>query len=85
MNQQRTQHEAVWLMGLLVHRDGIDEPLIGSTTGSCTIDGPWDDCDMEQDCREHVARMNDWRPDQIEVVSFSYVVLPVSPSESPAA
>jgi len=72
------QHEAIWNMELAIHRGEIDGVMIESASGSCSMPGTWDDFGLQENCREFIAQKNEFvELDQVEVLSFSYVVLPV--------
>lgn len=77
--------EAVWEMGIAVHRGETDGVQIAETSGSCDISGNWDDFMLQESCREYVASQNEWLTlDQIEVISFRYVTLQTDDSGLPA-
>jgi hypothetical protein len=68
--------EAVWEMGLAVHRGEVDGVQLVQTSGSCDIADAWSDYQIQENCREYVASQNEWVTlDQLEVITFSYVVL----------
>jgi hypothetical protein len=69
--------EAVWEMGIAIHRGEVDGVQLAQTSGSMDITSvDWGDYALLENCRRHVADQNEFVTlDQIEVITFSYVVL----------
>lgn len=73
--------ELIWSAALIVHREGVDDPLFESAEAACTIvneerDVVFNDVELQGASRDWIAQGLGVEPNQIEFTSFTWSAMP---------